>query len=85
MFLDEAKIRVQGGRGGDGIISFISNRHNPRGGPDGGNGGPGGDVVMRASLRMSTLYSFRKRSGELPQLGVDPGIIGEGIAPLQSG
>lgn len=59
MFLDEAKIRVQGGRGGDGIISFISNRHNPRGGPDGGNGGPGGDVVMRASFRMSTLYSFR--------------------------
>ena len=59
MFLDEAKIRVQGGRGGDGVISFLSNRHNPRGGPDGGDGGPGGDVVLRASARMSTLYSFR--------------------------
>ncbi len=59
MFLDEAKIRVQGGRGGDGVISFLSNRHNPRGGPDGGDGGPGGDVILRASTRISTLYSFR--------------------------
>ncbi len=59
MFLDEAKIRVQGGRGGDGVISFLSNRHNPRGGPDGGDGGPGGDVIMRASISLSTLYSFR--------------------------
>ncbi len=59
MFLDEAKIRVQGGRGGDGVISFLSNRHNPRGGPDGGNGGRGGDVIVRASTHISTLYSFR--------------------------
>lgn len=61
MFLDEATIRVRGGRGGSGVIHFMSSRHNPRGGPDGGNGGPGGDVVLRATASMSTLYSFRNR------------------------
>lgn len=59
MFIDEATIRVQGGRGGDGVISFISNRHSRQGGPDGGNGGSGGSVVMRASSGLSTLYAFR--------------------------
>lgn len=59
MFIDEATIRVQGGRGGNGVISFISNRHNPRGGPDGGSGGDGGSVVMRVSASLSTLYAFR--------------------------
>jgi len=59
MFIDEATIRVQGGRGGNGVISFISNRHNPRGGPDGGNGGDGGSVLMRASASRSTLWAFR--------------------------
>ena len=68
MFIDEATIRVQGGRGGNGVISFISNRHNPRGGPDGGYGGDGGSVVMRASASLSTLWVFRNepkfRAGE---------------------
>ena len=59
MFIDEATIRVQGGRGGNGVISFISNRHNPRGGPDGGNGGDGGSILMRASASRSTLWTFR--------------------------
>jgi GTP-binding protein len=61
MFLDEATVRVRGGQGGSGVIHFLSSRHNPRGGPDGGNGGPGGDVVLRATPSMSTLYSFRNR------------------------
>ncbi|MEW5827053.1 MAG: GTPase ObgE [Candidatus Bipolaricaulota bacterium] len=61
MFVDEATVRVRGGRGGGGVIHFATSRHNPRGGPDGGNGGPGGAVVFRASLSMSTLYSFRNR------------------------
>lgn len=61
MFVDEASIRVRGGRGGGGIIHFLSSRHNPRGGPDGGNGAPGGAVVLVASPSMSTLYSFRNR------------------------
>ena len=59
MFIDEARIRVQGGRGGDGVISFISNAHNWRGGPDGGTGGDGGLVLLRASASLSTLYGYR--------------------------
>jgi GTP-binding protein len=61
MFVDEASVRVRGGRGGGGIIHFLASRHNPRGGPDGGNGAPGGAVVLVASPSMSTLYSFRNR------------------------
>jgi len=59
MFIDEATIRVRGGCGGSGVIHFVSNRHNPRGGPDGGSGGPGGAVVLRASPGLSTLFPFR--------------------------
>ena len=61
MFLDEAIVRVRGGRGGNGLIHFLSTRHSPRGGPDGGNGGPGGGVIFQASRSISTLYSFRNR------------------------
>jgi GTP-binding protein len=61
MFLDEATVRVRGGRGGNGLIHFASSRHNPRGGPDGGSGGPGGRVILRASRSLTTLYSFRNR------------------------
>lgn len=53
------------------MIHFNSTRHNPRGGPDGGNGGPGGDVVMRASRSISTLYSFRNRPLFVGGDGVD--------------
>ena len=59
MFIDEATIRVRGGCGGSGVIHFVSNRHNPRGGPDGGSGGAGGAVVLRAAPSLSTLYPFR--------------------------
>jgi GTP-binding protein len=59
MFIDEATIRVRGGCGGSGVIHFVSNRHNPRGGPDGGSGGAGGAVILRASPSLSTLSPFR--------------------------
>jgi len=61
MLIDEATVRVRGGRGGNGVIHFMSSRHNPRGGPDGGSGGPGGSVVFRATTSLSTLYAFRSR------------------------
>jgi GTP-binding protein len=61
MFIDEATVRVRGGCGGNGTIHFVSNRHNPRGGPDGGTGGHGGGVILRASPSVSTLHSFRNR------------------------
>jgi len=71
MFLDEAAVRVRGGRGGNGLIHFLSTRQNPRGGPDGGNGGPGGAVLFRASHSISTLYSFRNRPLFAAGNGVD--------------
>src|SRR5262245_44798747 len=48
-FLDETKLYVRGGRGGDGSASMHSEPFKPRGGPDGGNGGRGGSVIMRVS------------------------------------
>jgi len=61
MFIDEATVRVRGGRGGNGVIHFMSSLHNPRGGPDGGNAGNGGSVVLETSSSVSTLYRFRNR------------------------
>lgn len=59
MFIDEAKIYVQGGRGGDGLISFRREKYRPKGGPDGGDGGKGGDVILRAVAGVNTLLQFR--------------------------
>ncbi|MDX6583519.1 MAG: GTPase [Solirubrobacterales bacterium] len=67
MLHDQAKIHVEGGAGGDGVISFRREAHVPRGGPDGGDGGRGGDVVLvcDASRRdLATLrYSPQQRAG----------------------
>lgn len=57
-FIDEAKISVQAGGGGDGCVSFRREKHVPKGGPNGGDGGDGGDVVMLASTRMGSLLDF---------------------------
>ncbi|MGQ9601871.1 MAG: GTPase ObgE [Candidatus Bipolaricaulia bacterium] len=59
MFIDEAKIYVQGGKGGDGLISFRREKYRPKGGPDGGDGGKGGDVILRAMAGVNTLLQFR--------------------------
>ena len=61
MWLDEAKIHVASGRGGDGLISFHRTRYNPRGSPDGGDGGAGGDVIIRATRSMNTLLHFQNQ------------------------
>ena len=61
MFLDRARIRVRAGDGGRGAISFRREAHVPRGGPDGGDGGRGGDVVLRTDPQMTTLSEFRFR------------------------
>ena len=58
-FIDEAVITVQSGKGGRGCVSFRREKYIPRGGPDGGDGGKGGDVVFRTISQKRTLYDFR--------------------------
>src|SRR5690606_9820437 len=60
-FIDEAVIEVVAGRGGNGCVSFRREKFVPRGGPDGGNGGRGGDVVLVADRGLSTLLDQKLR------------------------
>jgi GTP-binding protein len=59
MFIDEAKIFVNAGNGGRGCLSFRREKSVPKGGPDGGDGGKGGDIVLQADGNLSTLLDFR--------------------------
>jgi len=56
--IDHAYIRVRSGKGGDGAISFRREKFIPKGGPDGGNGGKGGDVIIKANRNLTTLQNF---------------------------
>src|SRR5437588_11542772 len=74
MFIDEAKIRVKAGDGGNGIVAFRREKFVPRGGPSGGDGGKGGDIIMEASQRHNTLVHFRFN----PEYKAQRGRHGEG-------
>jgi GTP-binding protein len=73
-FVDEAIITVQSGNGGRGCVSFRREKYIPRGGPDGGDGGKGGDVVLRVSSGKRTLYDFRHKK----QFRAENGQQGQG-------
>jgi GTPase len=74
MFIDEAKIRVKAGDGGNGCMAFRREKFVPRGGPSGGDGGKGGDVWMESSERHNTLVHFRFN----PEYKAQRGRHGEG-------
>jgi len=58
-FVDEARIEVRGGDGGAGCVSFLREKYRPKGGPDGGNGGDGGRVVLVVDMGLATLVDFK--------------------------
>lgn len=69
MFLDEAEIYVRSGKGGDGAVHFRREKYVPRGGPDGGDGGRGGDVILQVSPTLNTLFAFRHKNRFIAQDG----------------
>src|SRR5919199_2277608 len=85
MFHDRARIHVVAGRGGDGSLHFRREKHVPKGGPDGGDGGVGGDVVLVADPDLRDLSGFRRRrsfaagNGEPGRDSLKHGATGETI------
>ncbi|MFA5895043.1 MAG: GTPase ObgE [Candidatus Shapirobacteria bacterium] len=69
MLIDEVKITLQAGKGGDGLVHFYTDRWRPKGGPDGGNGGDGGNVYFRAVSDISKLHQFRHQKNYEAQDG----------------
>lgn len=69
LFIDQVKIYVKGGDGGNGCVSFRREKFVPRGGPSGGDGGNGGDVVLKASPHLSTLLDLRYQQQYIVQRG----------------
>lgn len=72
MFIDTAKVLIQAGKGGDGAVSFRHEIYVDKGGPDGGDGGHGGDVIFEATENLNTLIDFRYK----PELKAEPGANG---------
>lgn len=73
MFVDKAKIYIKAGDGGDGCVSFHREKYVAAGGPDGGDGGRGGDIVFVTDSSMTNLIEFRARRKYVAQKGADGG------------
>ncbi len=85
MFVDKAKIKIKAGDGGDGAVSFHREKYVAAGGPDGGDGGRGGDVVFQVDDNFSTLIDFRykrKYVAERGQNGSSRNCTGRSAPPL---
>lgn len=74
MFIDEAKIIVRSGKGGNGMVHFHREKYVTRGGPDGGDGGRGGDVILEVKPTMNTLSAFRYTSKFIANDGKNGGV-----------
>lgn len=73
MFIDQVTIHVRSGKGGDGMVHFRREKYVPRGGPDGGDGGRGGDVVFEVKPTLNTLSAFRPNQKFRAEDGVNGG------------
>ena len=85
MFVDIAKIHLKAGKGGDGAVSFHREKYVAAGGPDGGDGGKGGDIIFKADSNLSTLADFRykrKYAAEPGQNGGASRCTGKSAQPL---
>ncbi len=85
MFVDRVKIEVRAGRGGNGAVSFRREKYIPKGGPNGGDGGKGGDVIIEADEKVRTLVDLynhphqRAQNGESGQGSNKTGKSGEDL------
>ncbi|HSB02506.1 MAG TPA: GTPase ObgE [Anaerolineales bacterium] len=73
MFIDQVEIHVKSGKGGDGMMHFHREKFVPRGGPDGGDGGKGGDVIFEVKTTLNTLSAFRQNQKFKAEEGVKGG------------
>jgi GTPase len=70
MFIDEANLYIRSGKGGDGVVHFRREKYIPRGGPDGGDGGRGGNVILKAHATLNTLNNFQHQHRFIADDGV---------------
>ena len=73
MFIDKAKLYLRSGKGGDGCVSFRREKYVPLGGPDGGDGGKGGNIVFKVDPGMTTLLDFKYKKKFIAEDGVNGG------------
>ena len=69
MFIDKAQVQLKAGKGGDGVVSFRHEIYVDKGGPDGGDGGRGGDIILKASRNENTLSKFRFKKSLIAEDG----------------
>ena len=73
MFIDQVNIHVKSGKGGDGMVHFRREKFEPRGGPDGGDGGKGGDIIFEVKATLNSLSHFRPKQSFAAEPGVNGG------------